>query len=51
MLSEIIKKHGSAIDAVLGESLEHMPVGLAMSLIAAMAREVAAAERARSRQK
>ncbi len=44
---EAIKKHGSAVDAVLNEPFERWRVGQVMHLFAALARELAAAEKKR----
>jgi hypothetical protein len=46
-LDAAIKKHGNAIDAVLNEPFEMWLIGQSMALLAMMAREIAAAEKAR----
>lgn len=46
-LDDAMKKHGSAVDAVLKEYFEGWPIGQSMRLFAQLAREVAEAEKAR----
>jgi len=42
-----LRDHATAVDAVLAENFENWPIGESMTLIAMLAREVAAAEKAR----
>jgi hypothetical protein len=46
-LADALAKHGNAVDAVLAESFEYWGIGSSFRLLAAMAREIAAAEKKR----
>jgi len=46
-IDDALQKHGNAVETVLKEGFEVWPIGESMRLMALLAREIAAAEKAR----